>query len=242
MRDDNEATTLREHRDVRRDLDLRLRWLGRAVYTAMLFGHHGSAQLKVHHVAVATPDDPNSPRRGEGFYRFWARAWWGSFVAGWRAERRDRARRARPGPLWRQAYVGYVGGAMAVLALAWGLAGIRGVGVLMAVAGYAQMQILLADYVQHYGLQRRRIQGRYEPVGPQHSWNARPWYSGAMMLNAPRHSDHHQNPGRVFPELRLSASKMPMLPRSMPVMCALALVPPLWRRVMDPRAAVWRLR
>ena len=111
----------------------------------------------------------------------------------------------------------------------------------VGVAAYAQLQLLLSDYVQHYGLRRGlRADGRREPVGPQHSWNAPSWYSGAMMLNAPRHSDHHLRPGRAFPDLSLDPVKMPMLPRSLPVMATIALVPPLWRRVMDRRAARWQ--
>jgi len=32
---------------------------------------------------------------------------------------------------------------------------------------------------------------------------------------------------------------MPMLPYSLPMMAVIALMPPLWRRVMDPRVAHW---
>jgi alkane 1-monooxygenase len=63
-----------------------------------------------------------------------------------------------------------------------------------------------------------------------------------MMLNAPRHSDHHINPARPFPVLTLIPGQMPMLPHSLPVMAVLALVPPLWRRLMDKRALRWRER
>ncbi len=217
----------------------RLRMLGRAIYTSMLFGHHASAHLRVHHVHVATQQDPNSPRPGEGFYRFWPRAWIGSFRAGLAAETRVRAGRAG----WQHPYVGYCCGAAGALAMAAMLAGGRGVVVFVLVAAYAQMQLLLADYVQHYGLRRaRRADGRVEPVGPQHSWNAPQWYSSAMLLNAPRHSDHHLHPGRCFPALKLDGATMPVLPRSMPVMCMIALIPPLWRQIMDPRAARWRQR
>jgi alkane 1-monooxygenase len=59
------------------------------------------------------------------------------------------------------------------------------------------------------------------------------------MLNAPRHSDHHMHPARSFPALELSAENMPILPHSLPVMACLALVPGLWRKVMDRRVAKW---
>ncbi|GGH22081.1 alkane 1-monooxygenase [Cribrihabitans marinus] len=206
-----------------------IRWqrgLGVAVFVSLLFGHHASAHLLVHHVHVATERDPNSARRGEGFWHFWPRAWIGSFRAGLRAERR------RHGD-WTNPYVLYLAGAAAWGLIALVLGGWGGVVVLVLLALHAQMQLLLADYVQHYGLRRATgADGRPEPVAARHAWNAPQWYSSAMMLNAPRHSDHHLHPMRAYGDLRLDPEH-PVLPRSMPAMAALALVPPLWRRVMD---------
>lgn len=217
------------------------RRLGKTVFIALLFGHHASAHPKVHHVHVATDDDPNSARAGEGFYRFWPRAWIGSFRAGWAAENAARTRKAPVPGMLSHPYLAYCGGAFAMLFAGYRLAGARGVWVLLAVAGYAQMQLLLADYVQHYGLRRGLLpDGRRESAGPQHSWNAPHWYSGAMMLNAPRHSDHHQHPARRFAALELDAATMPMLPRPLPMMAALALIPPLWRRIIDPLLTRWQ--
>lgn len=214
------------------------RRLGVAVYASLLFGHHVSAHLRVHHVWVATDRDPNSARPGEGFYRFWPRAWVGSYLAGFNAETAARARAATARGL--HPYIVHAGGALLALALAAALAGGRGAAVWLGIAVYAQMQILLADYVQHYGLRRRTgTDGRPEPAGAEHSWNAPHWYSSALMLNAPRHSDHHQNPARAFVQLRLDPARMPVLPYSLPTMAVLALVPPLWRRAMDRRARRW---
>jgi alkane 1-monooxygenase len=212
------------------------RRLGRLIYTSLLFGHHASAHLHVHHTHVATPADPSSARRGEGFYRYALRAWPGAFRAGLRAETRRHG-----GTGLRHPYALYLGGAAAMVAGAAALWGWQGLGALGFIAGYAQVQILLSDYVQHYGLSRAaRDDGRYEPVGPAHSWNARQWYSSAMTLNASRHSDHHVTPQRPYPALQLRPEIMPVLPHSLPVMAVLALVPPVWRRVMDRRAARWR--
>lgn len=118
-----------------------------------------------------------------------------------------------------------------------------GLGWYLGLCLYAQMQMMLADYVQHYGLERaRRADGRYEPVGPRHSWDAPHFLSSLMMVNAPRHSDHHAHPGRAYPALRLerAGKSRPMLPWSLPVMAALAMWPRIWRRVMDRR--VMRMR
>jgi alkane 1-monooxygenase len=217
-----------------------MRRLGVLVYSTMLIGHHVSAHLRVHHVHVATPEDPNSARRGEGFYRFWARAWWGSLVKGLAEETRIRALRADRASVLTHPYLVYVATAAGMLALAVAQSGQAGVIVLLAACGYAHMQIFLADYVQHYGLQRRPgATGKPEPVGPQHSWNAPHWFSSAMMLNAPRHSDHHMNPKRRFPDLELN-DDMPTWPHALPMMAVLALAPRVWRRVMDRRVDAQR--
>ncbi|MDF0599983.1 alkane 1-monooxygenase [Psychromarinibacter sp. C21-152] len=218
--------------------DRRLSLLGKWVYISLLFGHHASAHPLVHHVHVATPGDPNSARLGESYWRFLPRAWIGSFRAGLAAET---ARSRRVGKRLNP-YALYLTGAAFWLALSGAIAGLPGIAAHLALAAYAQAQLLLSDYVQHYGLTRaKRPDGRYEPVGPQHSWNAPHWLTSHMMLNAPRHSDHHAHPSRPYPELRLpSAQEAPILPRSLPAMATLALVPALWRRVMDRRVARWQ--
>lgn len=210
--------------------------LGAGIYLSLLFGHHTSAHRLVHHVHVATDQDPNSARLGEGFWRFAPRAWIGSFRKGYQAEASLCARKpGRINPYWI-----WCGGAVVLVmgVFLWG--GWRVVLDYLALCLYAQIQLLLSDYVQHYGL-RRGISGpRVEPVGPQHAWDGPHAFSGLMMVNAPRHSDHHISPTRPYPGLRLSADGRPMLPYALPVMAVLALIPPVWRRVMDGRVARMR--
>lgn len=211
--------------------------LGKWVFISLLYGHHTSAHVLIHHRLVATPDDPATARAGEGFYRYALRAWPGAFRQGLAAEA---ARLARVGRSpWHNPYVIYVAGGLVVCAAAVVIGGGRGLLCYLALAAYAQVQLLLSDYVQHYGLQRRLgPEGKPEPVGPRHSWNAPHWFSAALMLNAPRHADHHAHPGKPFPALRHDPAG-PMLPRSLPAMATLALIPPLWRRVMDRRLRRW---
>lgn len=217
--------------------------LGVAIYSSLFFGHHASAHPKVHHINAATDKDPNSARPDEGFYSFAWRAWSGSYGAGLRAENMARARAAKILPAWRHPYLGYGLGTLASLLAAFALAGLGGVVVLCILALYATLQLLLSDYVQHYGLRRTILaDGRPEPIGPHHAWNAPHWYSSAMMLNAPRHSDHHMHPARTFPALELSKTDMPMLPQSLPMMAVIALFPPIWKKMMNPRVAEWTNR
>jgi alkane 1-monooxygenase len=55
-----------------------------------------------------------------------------------------------------------------------------------------------------------------------------------LLYHLQRHSDHHANPTRRFQALR-HFDEAPQLPTGYAGMILLALVPPLWRRVMDPR-------
>ncbi|MGY3439438.1 MULTISPECIES: alkane 1-monooxygenase [unclassified Marinovum] len=223
--------------------DRRLRRLGVTVYASVLYGHHASAHPLVHHVHVGTVKDPNSPRGRESLYRYLWRVFRGEYRAGKAAETDRRARvGARSGKRGLHPYTLYALISFVVLLAALWIGGLAGAGALVAIAVYTQSQLMVSDYVQHYGLPRRLdANDRPEPCGPQHSWNAPHWYSSALMLNAPRHSDHHVRPGVTYPGLVLDDA-MPTLPHSLPVMALIALWPAQWRRIMDPLADRWQSR
>ena len=208
--------------------------LGVAVYAFLLIGHHASSHRLVHHRHVATPADPASAPRGRGFWRYLPRAALGGFRAGLQAENDLRRRATRPGP---HPYLVYALISASALALAAAIAGPTGIALWIAIAAHAQLQIHLSDYVQHYGLTRTLLpDGRPEPVTQRHAWNTAHWFSSALLLNAPRHSDHHSHPARPYPALRLP-DEAPRLPWPLPLAAAIALVPPLWHRLMRPHLA-----
>lgn len=209
---------------------------GMVIFASLLNGHHVSAHLKVHHVHAATDQDPNSAKVGESAYAFFGRSMAAEFIAGLGAEKMLRNKGQAQG-IHPYVVYGIVSGVSILCAGLMG--GIGGVLALLTLSLYAQLQLLLSDYVQHYGLRRRVVAGRLEPVGPHHSWNAPHTYSAGMMLNAPRHSDHHASPAKPFTALDIDPDSMPVLPHSLPVMATIALVPPVWRRMMDARAAKW---
>ncbi|WP_369028806.1 fatty acid desaturase, partial [Nocardia farcinica] len=91
------------------------------------------------------------------------------------------------------------------------------------------------NYVEHYGLLReRRPGGRYRRCSPRDSWNSDRLVTNIFLFHLQRHSDHHANPGRRYQTLR-SSQQAPQLPAGYATMILLAAVPPLWRKVMDPR-------
>ncbi len=214
--------------------------LGKWIFTSILFGHHTSAHLMVHHRLAATPMDPNTARLNEGFYAFFIRAWRDSFREGARAERwRERDQNPEKGRMPTEFKL-HFGGNLVFALIALTIAGRSGLFAYLGFSVFAQTQLLLSDYIQHYGLQRRILpNGRYEPIGLRHSWNAPHIFSDMLMLSAPRHSDHHVHPGKTCIELgALPACDVPVLPHSLPVMSCIALFPKTWRRIMNPLVAV----
>ena len=143
----------------------------------------------------------------------------------------------RRNPFWRYAALQ---GTMLVLAVVVG--GWTGLGLFLFQALIAIWQLELTNYVEHYGLSRKHLgEGRYEPVRPRHSWNASHTATNWLLINLQRHSDHHTKPDRRFPLLQTyGADEAPQLPMGYPAMTVLAMIPPLWRRRMNPRVRAWR--
>ena len=218
------------------------RWLADLLLASVLYSHFRSEHLRVHHLWVGTRRDPVTARYNEGFHRFYPRVLWQCLVSAWRAEAAMLARKGLPvwhrtNPFWR--YAALQGG---MLALTLSLGGWEGLGLFLIQAGTAIWQLELVNYIEHYGLTRKHLgEGRYEHVLPRHSWNASHRASNWLLINLERHSDHHYKPDRRFPLLQTyGPDEAPQLPYGYPAMTVMAMIPPLWRRRMNPRVRAWR--
>ncbi|WP_370286985.1 alkane 1-monooxygenase [Pseudooceanicola nanhaiensis] len=218
------------------------RWLGDLLLANVLYSHFRTEHLLVHHVDVGTPRDAVTAKYNEGFHRYFFRVLRQCPPSAWAAEKRMLARRKagvwdRRNPFWR--YAALQAG-MLLLALIVG--GWAGLGLFVFQAIVAIWQLELTNYVEHYGLTRKYLgRGRFEHVRPHHSWNASHKASNWLLINLQRHSDHHYKPDRRFPLLQTySEDEAPQLPYGYPLMGTLAMVPPVWRRVMNPRVRQWR--
>ncbi|MGR3494915.1 alkane 1-monooxygenase [Citreimonas sp.] len=220
------------------------RRLGDLLMAMVLYSHFRSEHMLVHHRYVGTPRDPVSARYNEGFHRYYPRVLRQCLVSAFRAEAAMLARKSLPwwhrsNPFWT-----YWALQAAALALAATLGGWTGLGLFALQAGVAVWQLELVNYVEHYGLTRKHLgEGKYEHVLPRHSWNASHRASNWLLINLQRHSDHHYKPDRRFPLLQTyPEDEAPQLPYGYPVMTMAAMVPPIWRRVMNPRVRAWRRR
>jgi alkane 1-monooxygenase len=218
------------------------RHLADLLLAMVLYGHFRSEHLLVHHRYVATPRDPVTARYNEGFHRFYPRVLRQCLRSAFQAEKDMLARKDLPWTNLANPFFKYWALQGAMLALALLLGGWAGLGLFLMQAGVAIWQLELVNYIEHYGLTRKHLgQGKYEHVQPHHSWNATHRASNWLLINLQRHSDHHYKPDRRFPLLQnYTRAHAPQLPHSYPVMTMVAMVPPLWRQIMNPRVRRWR--
>lgn len=218
------------------------RWLGDLLLASVLYSHFRSEHLQVHHRYVGTPRDPVTARYNEGFWRFFLRVLASCPGSAWRAEGAMLRRKGLS--IWHLSNPFWLYGALQAgfLALAFWIGGWAGLALFVWQAFIAVLHLEITNYIEHYGLTRKHLGGgRYEHVLPRHSWNASHKASNWLLINLQRHSDHHYKPDRRFPLLQTySDNDAPQLPLGYPAMVVLAVVPPLWRRVMNPRVRAWR--
>jgi len=211
------------------------RWLSKVALAQSGYGHFFIEHNRGHHVRVATPEDPASARLGESFWAFLPRTAWGSLRSSWELEK-ERLARTGSAPwtykndilnAWAMTVALYV-----VLVAVFGWVVLPYL-LIQSIVGAALLEVV--NYLEHYGLLRsRREDGRYERTRPEHSWNSNNVASNVLLYHLQRHSDHHANPMRRYQALR-HMDDAPQLPTGYAGMIVLAVVPPVWRRVMDRR-------
>jgi alkane 1-monooxygenase len=211
------------------------RWLSKVALAQSGYGHFFIEHNRGHHVRVATPEDPASARLGESFYAFLPRTVIGSLRSAWDLERVRLARMERSSltlhndilNAWAMSVVLF-----AVLALVFGPIVLPYL-LIQAVVGFSLLEVV--NYLEHYGLLRgKREDGRYERTRPEHSWNSNSVASNVLLYHLQRHSDHHANPIRRYQALR-HVREAPQLPTGYAGMILTALLPPVWRQLMDRR-------
>lgn len=213
------------------------RALGEVLMTSVTYAHFCVEHVLGHHKNVATPEDPATSRRGESVYAFLPRTLLGGLASAWRLESARVKKHDLRGLADRRLRYALTQALMYVAAyVAFGLVGVA------FLAGQSLVAVLLLEvinYVEHYGLLRgKTAAGRYERVLPTHSWNSPHRLSGYYLFNLPRHADHHYLASRPYRLLR-HYEDSPQLPAGYATMVLVALVPPLWRRVMDPRVEAY---
>ena len=212
------------------------RGAGGVLLASVLYGSFKIEHIYGHHVDVATPADNSTAWRGESSYHFIARAFAHNVSRAWALERAHAGRLGKPFAWWRAEVAAWFGLSALFAAACWAIAGgWQGLVYFGVQAAVAIALLETINYIEHYGLQRRRLpNGRYERVDTTHSWNADFLLTNLLLFQLQRHSDRHAHAARRYHLLR-HRDEAPQLPYGYATMMVLAWVPPWWRRVMDPR-------
>lgn len=201
-----------------------------------------------HHVHVATPNDPASAKKGQTVYAFWVQTIFGSYRSAWKLEN-SRIEKFNNKPfsleneMIRFATLPLLFCLLLTVLFSW-WAGYVVYWIPIFYFAQSLIAILLLEcvnYVEHYGISRKFVNGRYERVNPLHSWNANHAVSNLVLFQLQRHSDHHAFASRPYQVLR-HFDESPQLPFGYPLMILMSLCPPLWFSVMDKRLEEWKSR
>ena len=216
------------------------RLLGDVLLVSVTYPHFAIEHVHGHHRHVGTPRDPATARYGESLYAFLPRTVIGGVRSACRIEARRLGKHGKPalGPANRMLrYAGVVCVLYAIVGLRYGWSGI----VFFAAQSVVAFGLIeTINYIEHYGLVRQEVvPGQYERVMPWHSWDSTHRVSNWILINLARHADHHLAASKRYQILH-ALEGAPQLPAGYGAMFVLALAPPLWRRVMDPRVATAR--
>lgn len=214
-------------------------WAGGLLLASVTYGGFKVEHVRGHHVTVSTPNDASSSQYDQGLYAFLPHAFVHNFTNAWRLEKEHLARKGKSffsvdnELFW---WYGISAALTATFALLWGW---QGAVFFLGQSFFAALTLEIINYIEHYGLHRRELEnGKYERVTPAHSWNSNYLLTNLALFQLQRHSDHHAYPKRRFQVLR-HYEESPQLPGGYASMYVLALFPPLWKKIMNPRVEAY---
>ncbi|MEM8594581.1 MAG: alkane 1-monooxygenase [Pseudomonadota bacterium] len=188
-----------------------------------------------HHVHVSTPEDASSSRYNQSLYQFLPQAYVRNFNNAWVLQKKRMERRGQNFYSFNNELINYYGLSIALMVMFTVWQGALGLVYFLVTSFVAFTLLEIVNYLEHYGLHReKQDNGRYEKVTPHHSWNSNHLATNLFLFHLQRHSDHHAYPNRRYQVLR-NFDDIPQLPSGYAAMIVLAVIPPLWRKVMNPR-------
>ena len=211
------------------------RFLGKMLLLPSFYMHFYIEHNFGHHQNAATPDDPATAKINQTLYSFWITSVVRQYINSWRIQADLLKRQSRPfislynDMMWFTLFqLVYAG----VLFMVFGIQ----VCVLLVASGLVGVLLLESvNYIEHYGLLRNRLpSGRYERVRAMHSWNSNHVVGRIVLYELTRHSDHHYKSSKKYQILDYH-EQSPEMPYGYPTSLVIALIPPLWFRLMNPR-------
>ncbi|MCK7551014.1 alkane 1-monooxygenase [Marinobacter goseongensis] len=214
-------------------------WAGGFLLSLVCYAGFKVEHLRGHHVHVSTPEDASSSRYNQSLYQFLPQAYVRNFLNAWKLEAQRLQRKGHKALSWRNELIWWYS-ISALVGIGFTLAfGWFGAAFFLGQSFFAFTLLEIVNYLEHYGLHRRKLDnGRYERTTPEHSWNSNYFLTNVFLFQLQRHSDHHAFAKRRYQVLR-HHDIAPQLPAGYSAMIVLAMVPPLWKRVMNPRVEAY---
>ena len=213
------------------------RFCGWVLMTSVCYGHFMVEHYRGHHPRAATYDDAASARYGETLYRFLPRTLWGSLASGWRLEglriKQMKSSWLRSPLLW--SAVASLCLIMLPVQVFTAQAAMKYVAFFVGQSCIAFLLLEVVNYIEHYGLQRKIEGTKREAFGMMHAWNADHVVTNSLLANLQRHSDHHMHAWK--PYATLEPLPGPQLPTGYAGCLMLAMLPPVWFKLMHKRIA-----
>ena len=214
-------------------------WTGGLLLATVTYAGFKVEHVRGHHVHVSTPEDASSSRYNQSVYDFLPKALVRNFLAAWRLEKEYLERKGKKAFSKDNELIWWYGFSLLLAGLFFVAFGWMGVLFFFAQGLLAGLTLEVVNYIEHYGLHRRVLEnGKFERVTPAHSWNSNYLLTNLLLFHLQRHSDHHAYAKRRYQVLR-HYEESPQLPGGYASMFVLALVPPLWKAVMNPRVEAY---
>jgi alkane 1-monooxygenase len=128
---------------------------------------------------------------------------------------------------------GYAAGQVILVVALYFLAGLPGLVFYLGQVIGAHVVLESVNYIQHYGLMRHEHGGEYEKTGAEHSWDTYHYFSSYVTFRVGHHSFHHISTKPYY--LLTAEPKAPKLPVGYFWAIPMVLIPPWWRRVINPK-------
>lgn len=187
-----------------------------------------------HHRYVSTKDDPATAPRGRNVYWHVLASTVKGNISAWKIESKRLRRKGQSRFGWHNAVIrGHLMSVLLVV-VAYAIGGLTAAlfFIACALAGKALLEIV--NYMEHYGIVRNPA----TPVQPRHSWNTNKRISSWAMFNLTRHSHHHAQGEVPYQDLK-PFPDAPMMIGGYLTTIIVAMIPPLWHKLMTPKVLAW---
>lgn len=208
------------------------KFMSKALLLTTMYMHFFIEHNRGHHKNVSTEKDPASADKGEIVYFFWIKSIIYSYISAWKLEADKLKKNGHSFFSVHNEMIRFQLIQLALVALIYFVFGLMPLICFLIASLIGILLLETINYVEHYGLRRKKTgENSYEKVLPVHSWNSNHAVGRIVLFELTRHSDHHYKASRKYQVLR-HFEEAPQMPLGYPAMVLLALVPPVWFKVM----------